>query len=425
MHQVVGEGEEEKRRRAAELFAKARASEVAGDYEQAVRCYRAAFRLDPTLDEGGSAASSSSSARVPAEVKRYTTIERGPPVGFRTFDGRLLLDQDHRLATAQAIQAYMRAEGYVVVDHVMDDSEVRQAVDYLQLFLQSIDESVTVTATATAAAATETAAGRIIATRIASSDTGIAANVGAGQSRMNWYVRSRPLVKSSFRVVLGMAETDKLITSFDGFNLLVNPESHKDGGGLVDESWLHFDAEGYLAAGYVQGLVNLLDNTAETEASFVVFPRSHASIFPVLMPGPGVDVRESSGFHYGETTDFIKMAELDIQERPFRVPLGPGSLVMWYSGTMHCNVGCIKRAPSDAHPDQLLRRVATYVCMMPDPHTSEVTERRKELFAACVSTGHQPDWGHPSGSGGTPAMQASGAVIASVDQLPAGAAELL
>jgi hypothetical protein len=66
---------------------------------------------------------------------------------------------------------------------------------------------------------------------------------------------------------------------------------HRDGGGS-DASWLHFDAMGSRAADYLQGLVALTDSVGEAEPSFVVWPRSHRTIFPTICPGPGRDPKE-------------------------------------------------------------------------------------------------------------------------------------
>lgn len=474
--------------KAKSFFNKAVELENTGKSDEAVKYYKAAFKLDANLERGdvdyeenefgddnrqeqqdGTSSKSSPTASLSQVMSRLTKVDRSTlPPGYRTFDARQLLVSEENSSqdastpsrVTQQVREYFESEGYVVLDNCLDQNEIDEALSYFGQFLARAIESAggkDDSSTSNNVDAANFNDGilvdprQIIASRISTPGNGIVAKYGAGQSRFNWFIRSRPTVKQSFRTLLfddhdhddeeeeergqqsapSHARTSKkMITSFDGFNFIINEESHDEGGG-VDASWLHFDATGFKTANYLQGLVNLLDSTPETEPSFVVLPKSHRTVFPFLLPGPGYDPCDGSGIHFLTKTDILRMgsaSELNVQERPFRVPLRPGSLVIWKSSTLHCSIGCSEsgRAEKDRNPKQIFRRVASYVGMMKDPMDDEVTKNRiEQKFRLGVTTGHQPDYGRVS-SGPAPALLKScGVVIVDEKDLFAGALELL
>ena len=275
---------------------------------------------------------------------------------------------------------------------------------------------------------------------------GIVGKGSAGHSALNWFVRSRYPVKRVFRLAHRLKKKegeDKLITSFDGFNWLRNPETNPAWQGST-KSWFHFDATSWNDAKYIQGFVNLVDTTHEMDAGLILLPRSHETCFKKLIPehGAGGGITFIDG---AERT--IINNELNITERAFRVPMKAGSMVIWRSSVMHCNTACQPRPPvesvdgtnstattsssfytssaSSCNPEQLVRRIVVYVCMMPDPKSAELTERRLSQFHRGNTTSHQPDIGGACGDAASDGDAESGAIIITEDKLPEGAAELL
>ena len=426
----------EQRSKAKSLFDKGSALECEGKHLEAMECYRAAFKTDPELERRLLAAfdddeddqqekkeGHNNYDRKELE-KRFMTVERTPPECFTTFDAQKLISScpEERSATRARVSEYLEREGYVVLDNCLTQDELDHSLKLFGDFLISaINASPDVLNNPK----------QILASRISNPANGITAKYGAGASSFSWFLRSRETVKESFRSVNfpnNYDEKKKMITSFDGMAFLINNEAYPEGGG-VDRSWLHTDATGFICANYHQGLVNLLDVSDSTEPSFVVFPKSHRTIFPKILPGPGNDPKESgSGIHFLTLSDLKEMVNLGITEHPFRVPLKGGSLVIWKSSTIHCSIGVDEanmRPVEKRDPTQIFRRIVSYICMMEDPLDEEITAHRRELFERAVSTGHVPNYPTVSSGPGSQEMIENGLVINDATRLPVGAAELL
>ena len=112
-----------------------------------------------------------------------------------------------------------------------------------------------------------------------------------------------------------------------------------------------------------------------------------------------------------------------------RVPLKAGSIVLFRSSLMHCNMGCIPRDGDDAtnphNPAQIMRRLVSYICMMEDPKDADLTKQRKEYFEAGKTTAHQPDILRWVGDRFKSHLLEKGVLCLSEDTLPEGGAELL
>jgi hypothetical protein len=134
----------------------------------------------------------------------------------------------------------------------------------------------------------------------------IGGNAGIGHSEQLWYIRGCPGVKQAWATIYG---TEDLITSYDGMSLFrpwtVEPSWRTDG------PWYHtdqspfpppdhttdpaFDPEAAVYGSerhYVQGFVNLLENTPLTGGN-VVIPGSHRMFVEMLEQG--VQTRNCQG----------------------------------------------------------------------------------------------------------------------------------
>ena len=377
------------------LLLEAEQYEASGDMENAVRCYKEAFKLCPELE--------AQRPKDDADVEMdYTRLPQAGS-GFQSFPAVDLLKDDSR----QILQQYFDEYGFIVLDEVMSEDEVLKAKQHFKTFMSAagidIDDE------------------EEIAASFGDRAVGIVGKCGAGQSAMNWFVRSRPLVKEAFRFANQLKPNEKLITSFDGFNYFRNPETNPAWQGSITP-WFHFDAGHKDHARYVQGIVNLMDCTDESDAGLVLLPKSHNTLFPHVVPQ---DPQYPSYLTYMGRREWLTAAQLGIAERPFRVPLKAGSIVLWKSSVMHCNSSCLPRSGSRANPGQLIRRLAVYVCMMKDPMDSKLTEQRRRYFAEGRTTGHQPDILRGTGDFGKREFISAGAIIVDEAQLPEGATELL
>lgn len=192
---------------------------------------------------------------------------------------------------------------------------------------------------------------------------------GAGQSDLNWYVRSLPLVRKVFEQVWG---TEDLITSFDCFGLFRpwhTGKFFKTLGG-----WFHVD-QGSPGMQCIQGLLSIFDQDAST-GGLTVIPGSHLRFQEHRTPEPFEEYIAVEKDH-------------PVWNAPHRlVQMCAGDFVLWDSRTVHCNSPAIEfpRTPSD----RLLRAVV-YICMGPREHaTPDVLQQRIEAYNMSKTTTHWP-----------------------------------
>lgn len=397
---------------ARRLIALAEEHEDKHELKAAVECYKRAYKLAPQLDRHG-------------DFGEDVEVLRAPPADFdfRVFDAADPALFDTASPQYARLLDYFDKFGFVVVNNVLSADEVTTAMERFQSFMMQVGVDVT--------------SKKSLETYFSDPAYGLVAKAGCGSSNLNWFVRSRERVKNLFRLVhklpvvmaggttTGVPAESKLITSLDGFNYFRNPEAGDDLWGGLTAPWLHFDAACAAHGNYVQSLVNLIDCTQPEDPGFVCLPRSHETLFRHIVPAE-VPAGHRSYLTMLDRAERKVMNDLNLEEKCFRVPMAPGSMVLWRSSLLHCNTGCTKRPPPLGNPAQLLRRVAVYVCMMPDPHDSEVTTRRRDAFSRGQTTTHQPDLVRcVYGGEGQPADIASGVVIADEANLPPGAAELL
>jgi hypothetical protein len=413
---------------AVKLVADAEELEVAGDAMGAVKLYRRAYQLEPSLDPCRSKQAATSDNKEvrdnynkEREAEEYLVPLPHPPAnsGFRTFDAAELLTPDGR----RDIFMYAEEYGFVVVDNVLSAEQVAEGVAEFKRYMLANEIDMDNVES--------------VVSGFGDRDLGIVSRASIGQSRFNWLARSNIFVKDAFRAVLGLPQGEgKLITSFDGCGYFVNPEiPHPQGAGNggpggaslfggTRDPWYHFDAGSSDVANYFQGVVNYMDCTPDTEAGIVLLPKSHKTVFPRFYPAENKSLFKNylSGVN-GRLA--AKIMDLQLEERPMRVPLKAGSLVLFRSSLMHCNMGCIPREDTANNPAQILRRLVSYICMMEDPQDADLTKQRKEYFKEGKTTAHQPDVLRWVGDRFKPHLLEKGVLCLTEDTLPDGGAELL
>jgi hypothetical protein len=429
----------DRRAQGVALLELAKTTESAGNYMEAVELYRQAFKLWPELENEEYAKDAAKYAGLEEQdafagrENPFESISRTVPEHykdiFRTFPAADLDTADGR----ETIRQYFQSEGYVVVRDVLTAAEVDTALHYFADYLRK------------AADIDVRDLDSVRLQRFGDNHAGIIGRQGAGHTLLNWFVRSRGPVKNAFRTLLWPADdqqapaeaastaTDaaadagrkKLICSFDGMGFFRNPEAHDDFKGN-EQPWLHVDAGDEVSSRYMQGIVNLVDCRDDMDAGLVVVPRSHRdNVFKVICPEERA--KTSYGYSDFDRAEQIKVMKLHTDAqlqmlKPFRIPLPAGSVAIWSGKVLHCNVGCGKRDPP--RPEQLIRRVVCYVCMVRDPADPELTAARKQAFNAGRTTTHQPDRIRSHGAAAQDLLQSGVLVTREVD-LPDGALELL
>lgn len=200
---------------------------------------------------------------------------------------------------------------------------------------------------------------------------------GAGQSDLDWYVRTLPSVRSVFEQVWGTAD---LITSFDCFGIFRPWQTGKFFKTLG--GWFHVD-QGTPGKQCIQGLLSIFDQDAST-GGLTVIPGSHHRFEEHKTPEPFeeyIPVVEDNSLWHG----------------PHRlVQMRAGDFVLWDSRTVHCNSPAIE---TPVTPEDRLLRAVVYVCMTPRSYaTPDVLEKRIEAYNFCKTTTHWPHK-HPNGFG--------------------------
>lgn len=323
----------------------------------------------------------------------------GAASGFRTFSATEIFSK------SSEPKAFFEEYGYLVVTDVLTSTEVAEALDKFRAFMAHHDVDVTNPKNMKC---------------FGDSFIGLVGKCAAGHSAMNWFVRSRQAVKSVFRMAHSMSDDAKLITSFDGFNWFRNPEADAEYQGNTTQ-WFHWDANKWADGDKtVQGLVNLIDCLDPHDAGLVVLPRSHKTLFrKVVEENP----QHSARIKYVGRHEIRQIHAAKIEERSHRVPLPAGSMVVWKSSLMHCNTGCLHRAVPQ--PGQAVRRLASYVCMGPDPRDIKLSEKRLEAFHNGKTTTHEPHLCLTIGDRPRDGAVEAGVVIVKEERLPEGAKELL
>lgn len=189
-----------------------------------------------------------------------------------------------------------------------------------------------------------------------------------GHSAAQWQLRER--VAPAFARLYGCA-ADQLASSFDGFCLMSGQRRYRPRSELA---FVHTDQSPRRTTRWsIQGLVNLVDNDAQS-GGLVVVPGSHR-LHQQFFRSRGLD-------HRGDWYVFSDADKRDpIFNHHLKVCGEAGDLMLWDSRTFHCNT--IPRRP--------VERVCAYICMLPKQQVpAAVLARRAEALATRRTTSHHP-----------------------------------
>lgn len=275
----------------------------------------------------------------------------------------------------EAMTRFLEEEGFAVVASALTAEEAARAMDLTWAYLESGGTGID-RADPTTWGDAQWPFGAI------------GGDAGIGHSQQLWYIRSCPGVKQAWATIYG---TDDLITSYDGMSLFRpwtvepnwrtdGPWYHTDQSPFPPEADPHFDPEAAVYGcerHYVQGFVNLLENSPLTGGNVVV-PRSHKRFVEMLQ----------QGVPRSKFTD--RLLSRDVLSQGIVAHLQPGDLFLWDSRAAHgATPGSLAAASTadEAHGKELFR-AAAYVCMVPTNRASQrVLKQRKEMLLSHQGTG--------------------------------------
>lgn len=357
-----------------------------GTQRTSISCSKCNGHLGHVFVEAGAHAGARSDQRHCANSLSLRYVMHDPPVGTVAEEETLRIDsiiseswsppadpESENLGVSDsprfdvgdpALLEHLDEHGYVVIRDVAKPDQIRQAEDHLWEFLSDNagwsrnDPS----------SWTDTGLAKVSSNGIAN---GIVNKCGAGQSELNWFVRTLPQVRALFQQVWS---TSDLVTSYDTFGIF-RPWHH--GFSKTLGGWLHVDqGRTKLERQCVQGFLSLYDQDATT-GGLVVIPGSHTRHDELLAEATTDE-------------DYIEVPEI----HPFRqlprriVRCAAGDFVLWDSRCVHCNTPAVQ--PPLSPGDQLLRAVV-YVCMTPKAWASqEVLEKRQKGYEIRITTTHWP-----------------------------------
>ena len=263
---------------------------------------------------------------------------------------------------------YLRREGYVVISNVLNETDLSHARDdLLWAFLEGMQTGVRRNQPDTHVLSQP-------------NQYGIVWTHGVGHSRLAWFIRTRPKLRSLFEAFW---ETEDLITSFEGFSFL--PPLKDETRWRVGVGWFHTDQNARSRPGLqtIQSLTSLYDQD-ETTGGFVVVPRSwkrHGQVTDRIYQGRRPPAAE---------TQFLMIPEDDPilykPRKPRLLRVKAGDSIFWDSRTVHCSTPAQQKAALDAvseGDDRMMRplRVAVYGTAVPRSRASDAILRARQQAA--------------------------------------------
>lgn len=374
---------------AVALLRDAMAKEEAGDFCDAVKQYKKAYRLWPALD-------SIDDNGLPRAVRREAESDGIDCSG--SSEPQLQTETSPRFAASETKEwlSYLQEHGYVVLAAVADNTAIAKAKSLMWDYLES--------ATHMQVKRQDSATWGKESGWLPSQGNGLLGGRGFEHSAFCWHTRLLPGVKQAFQAIW---DSSDLIVSFDGGNVFrpwkTKPEWRTEGG------WWHVDQNASLPGKdgrvCVQGLVTFTDATPAT-GGLCVIPGSHNHFEAVCQ----------RAYSHQLPCDFVPVQPGDpvFDLGGKLVCAKAGDLLLWDSRCVHCNtpgvtetenhVGDKNRmnfesSAAESAEAELLR-VVGYVCMTPASWAPEdVLRKRKDAFINKVGTNHWPHEHHPGDPG--------------------------
>lgn len=285
------------------------------------------------------------------------------------------LTEEMRLAvtvgmdTLPNLRSVLDEYGFAIVTDVLTTDEAEEGVslfwDYLESLGTGIDRNNTDTQDNTRWPPTFS--------------TGILDNPSlcAGQSRVAWWARLK-----AKQVFSSLYNTEDLVTSFDTIGIYREKIKTKK------EMWYHTDSTPlrHEKDHSTQGILNLIDTTENGEGGLVVLPKSHSLLFQyVIKNADWAPLWNDEPFW----EKYNELLSDNPSLHPVRVGAPAGSVILFYSSVVHCNMPYSTKRTTESH----LRRAVVYVCMAPRDRVTDKkwNEKRRQAVVDGATTSHWPD----------------------------------
>jgi len=212
------------------------------------------------------------------------------------------------------------------------------------------------------------------------SQKGIFKQYGVGHSQVMWDLRSEPSIIKIFEKIWN---TDKLLVSFDGLNVMRPPKYQAlDITKYTYNMWWHVDQSfKKIGTHCIQGLVNL-EESGQNDGCFMVLKKSHN--FHQLL-GKTFNAKAQGDWYMLKENEITWMRSKEGVEE-IKVTAPKGAMILWDSSTVHCN-----KPPIRQEIDKPNLRYACYICMTPKSFvTKSQLDKKIKAFNDLRTTSHWP-----------------------------------
>jgi len=213
---------------------------------------------------------------------------------------------------------------------------------------------------------------------------GIVWTHGVGQSRLAWFIRTRPRLLQMFTEFW---RTSDLIASFEGFSFL--PPTSAEASWRLAEAWFHTDQNARTRPGLqtIQSFTSLYDQD-ETTGAFVVVPRSwrqHAEVTGRIYQGTNPP-DDDQQFLMLPPNDPVLLAP----RQPHLIRVRAGDAVLWDSRTVHCSTPSLRRSSTSGDSAEPTKRrparVVVYGSFVPRQRAADKVLLARQRAAASQRT---------------------------------------
>jgi len=315
------------------------------------------------------------------------TDRSGVKVDYRTACPRFSCQNRDTLATGLR---HLEEHGYVVISDVLDQDEINTAKNLIWQHLEGLKAPYKIKR------------GQINTWNQwpGRHEAGIIEDFGAGNSQVQWFLRSISSVKDVFAEIW---QTRDLLCSMDGIGLFrpwhLNPNVQQRDILNSTNPWKTVGANWHVDQNpntkpdrvCVQGILNLLPAN-ETTGGLMVIPDSHRRFHEL----------RSIWKKTGNNSKIPTYHEILQEGYGLLIHAQPGDLLLWDSRTVHCSSPSFVTPTltlNNNQPPELLRMIS-YICMTPlalAENPEELIQQRLHAFQYRLTTSHWPHEFHLNG----------------------------
>jgi hypothetical protein len=210
---------------------------------------------------------------------------------------------------------------------------------------------------------------------------GIIKSYGIGQTEFMWKLRRNKKIRSIFRYLYDVDTNTQLVTSYDG--VCYYPKQlaiEKENINLWTHVDIHPKRHSKKEFKTFQSFINLEDNTIENDGAFVLCP--HKLNYDFYKDILYVQGNNDDNDFFKVPIEYLKSKKVKL----FSIHAPKGTMVIWDSRIIHCNVPPTKSDIANLHD-----RLVAYICMVPKFMVSKDTLKKLKLWKKTNrTTSHSP-----------------------------------